>query len=149
MALVGSVPGMILEPCPLWHWPLPGPGHWALAVADAMEATVPTGSCPYATSSVLGALRVADGPSLPAGTVGTWAHMPGSVTSPEWGQPPQDTWPGTAHSAGLVGREASHGLEGLCGRYNVISLNIYLVVRLFYFFLVKEKEKKTSFSFAS
>jgi len=49
-----------------------------------------------------------------------------------------------------VGRGASGELEGFCSRYKVISLNIYLVVHLlFIFFLVEEKEKKTSFSFAS
>lgn len=43
---------------------------------------------------------------------------------------------GTPHQAGmLVRRGASRELEGLCSRYKVISLNIYLVVHLFYFFL--------------
>lgn len=57
----------------------------------------------------------------------------------------------TPHQPGRLAEKAGGegGEEQLCSRYKVISLNIYLVVRLFYFFLVKEKEKKTSFSFAS
>lgn len=61
---------MMLEPCPLWHWPLPGPGHWVLAMADTTEATVPSGSWTH-TVSLLGVQGVPSGPFLPAGVTGT------------------------------------------------------------------------------
>lgn len=105
-----------------------------------MEATVPRGSWTH-TTSLLGAQRVAQGPFLQndMGT-GAWPALTPEVGTATSGHPDRD---GTQRQA--AGERGIPWAGRVCSRYNVIILNIYLVVRLFYFFSCKRKEEKDEF----
>lgn len=122
VALAATVPSVMLEPCPLWHWPLPGPGHWVLAMPMPRRALSPP-----APGQAL------DGPFLPAGPSGPWAHVPGRDSRTGWHRAPG--WWGERHRRGFRGPAA--------GTTQLASIFILFVFSIL--FSCKRKGEKDEF----